>query len=385
VHLQTHEPDAYIYFLVFGHQVTKETDQNYGQFKSDVRSNIAALTADLVREYSRQLAHHQADPLNCRAPSKMPQLGREKYGLILSGRDANQAKGLSTLRPAFHNPFFQTKNLASWAKVGAVPMTRQAMRHVSVRPEVMREDNSILVEDFDPFWIFDCKSATVLDVEQQNKIVFPHLNSMGYNADSFVVKARRKAHNLVHWLWKQTSEVERVIALAKSGIILSSIFFVVGPSCLSTDEIFKAIEYKKKLELWETACKEREKIKSEEKLHEKGIQAMGKETKKNRHYKDALRWKMGASAYNKDAKGKCIADLLLLFEKYKDVVVDPLLVPEEMNKPPPLPHISETSLGHASKKIVKEAVLPNIKNMGREAILELRQELDNTLTTNKEN
>jgi hypothetical protein len=66
-------------------QVTQETDQNYGQFKSDVRSNIAALTADLLHEYSRQLAHHQAGPINCRAPSKMPQLGIEHYGLIISG------------------------------------------------------------------------------------------------------------------------------------------------------------------------------------------------------------------------------------------------------------------------------------------------------------
>jgi hypothetical protein len=139
------------------------------------------------------------------------------------------------------------------------------------------------------------------------------------------------------------------------------------------------------MELWETACKEREKIKSEEKLHEKGIQAMGKETNKKRHYEDVLRWKMGAAAYNKDAKGKRITDLFLLFENYKDVVVAPLAVPEEINKPPPLPHISETALGQASTKFVKEAVLPNIKNMGREAILELRQELDNALTTNKEN
>jgi hypothetical protein len=132
-------------------QVTQETYQNYGQFKSDVRYNISALTTDLVRKYSRRLTHHQADPINCRAPSKMPQLGREHYGLILSGRVANQEKGLSTLRPAFHNAFCQTKNLAAWAKFGAVPMMRQAMRHGSVRSEVMREEKCILVEDFDPF------------------------------------------------------------------------------------------------------------------------------------------------------------------------------------------------------------------------------------------
>jgi hypothetical protein len=100
----------------------------------------------------------------------------------------------------------------------------------------------------------------MLDVEQQKKIVCAHLNSMGYNANSFVVKAHSKAHNLVQLFSKQKSEEERVIVMAKSGINLSSIFFVVGPSCLSTDEIFKAIEYKKKLELLETACKERDKI-----------------------------------------------------------------------------------------------------------------------------
>jgi hypothetical protein len=94
---------------------------------------------------------------------------------------------------------------------------------------------------------------------------------------------------------------------------------------------------------------------------------------------------MGAVAYNKDAKGKRVTNILLLFETYKDVVVAPLVVPEETNMPPPLPHISETALGQASTKFVKEAVLSNIKNMGREAILELKQELDNALTTNKDN
>jgi hypothetical protein len=207
---------------------------------------------------------------------------------------------------------------------------------------------------------------------------------MGYNVDSFVVNTHHKAHNLVHRPSKQTREEGRVFSLANSGISLSSIFFIVGPSCLSTDEIFKAIKYKKKLELWDTDCHEREKIKREKKLHEKGIKAMGKEMKKKCHCEDVLRCKMGASAYNKDVKGKRIADLLLLFETYKDVVVAPLVVPKETNMPAPLPHISETALGQASTKIVKKAVLPNIKNLGREAILELRQELDNALTTNKE-
>jgi hypothetical protein len=92
----------------------------------------------------------------------------------------------------------------------------------------------------------------MLDVEQHNKMVCAHLNSMGYNADICVVKVRRKAHNLVQRLSTQTSAEEHIIALEKSGISLSSIFFVVGQSCFSTDEIFKDIEYKNNLELWET-------------------------------------------------------------------------------------------------------------------------------------
>jgi hypothetical protein len=135
--------------------------------------------------------------------------------------------------------------------------------------------------------------------------------------------------------------------------------------------------------LWETDFNDREKTKSEEKLREKGIEVMGKKTKNKRHYVDVLGWKMGAAAFKKDVKGKHITDLLLLFETYKDVVVAPLVVPEETNMPPPLPHISETALGQASTAIVKETVLPNIKNMGRESIFELRQELDNALTRNK--
>jgi hypothetical protein len=131
----------------------------------------------------------------------------------------------------------------------------------------------------------------------------------------------------------------------KSGISLSLIFFVVGSSCVSTDEIFKAIECKKKLEVWEIDRKERKKVRNEKKLHEKGVEAMIKVLKKNPDYDHILRWKMGALAYN--------ADLLPLFEKYNDVFVAPLIVPEETDIPPPLPYISETALDQASTKFVK--------------------------------
>jgi hypothetical protein len=92
---------------------------------------------------------------------------------------------------------------------------------------------------------------------------------------------------------------------------------------------------------------------------------MTKVTKKKPAFDHFLRWKMGASAYDRYVKGKRIDDLLPLFKKYNDVVVAPLIIPEETYMPLPLPHISETKLGESPTKFIKEAVLPSIKNTGR--------------------
>jgi hypothetical protein len=71
-------------------KVHQETDQKYGQFKSDVRWNIATLTADLVREFSRQQSRHDEDPADYAAPTKTVSIGCDQYGIILSGRDAKE-------------------------------------------------------------------------------------------------------------------------------------------------------------------------------------------------------------------------------------------------------------------------------------------------------
>jgi hypothetical protein len=86
---------------------------------------------------------------------------------------------------------------------------------------------------------------------------------------------------------------------------------------------------------------------------------------------------MGADKYRSDAKGSKIDKLKLLLEQYKDVEEPPSIVlPEEEEQPPLIPAITETSLGEASTKYVIESVLSNNKNMGREAILDLKQMLD---------
>jgi hypothetical protein len=186
----------------------------------------------------------------------------------------------------------------------------------------------------------------------------------------------------VQRLLEQTTEEERVTALAKSGICLSSIFFVVGPKCLSTDEIFKAIQYTQILEAWEKSTKESKKLVDERALHEKVRAVESKGTKTKPDYEKFLRWKMGADKFKKEGKGKKLDALKILWNKYKDHAVIPIFVLEEQPSPPPVPVIYETALGQASTRFVKQTVLPNIKNMDRNDILELRKELDNALEQN---
>jgi hypothetical protein len=177
----------------------------------------------------------------------------------------------------------------------------------------------------------------------------------------------------VQRLSEQTTEEERVIALAKSGISLSSIFFVVGPKCFSTDEIFNAIQYKNMLEAWEKSTKERKKLVDEWALHDKARAVDIKGTKTNPDYEKLLRWKMGADKLKKEGKGKKLDALKILWNEYKDHAVIPIFVPEEKPLSPPVPVISKTALGQASTRFVKQAILPNIKNMDRNDILELRK------------
>jgi hypothetical protein len=59
-----------------------------------------------------------------------------------------------------------------------------------VRSEVAGDDTVIVIECFNPFLSFDYKTATMLEVQQQNKLACAHLNELGFNGDGFLIKAR---------------------------------------------------------------------------------------------------------------------------------------------------------------------------------------------------
>jgi hypothetical protein len=131
--------------------VTQETDQNYGLFNYDGRWNIAKLTSDLVCQFTRKQGLYDQYPTSRSAPTKLINITREHYGIIISGRAADTERDLSYLRPAFHNTFCKSKNIACWANVGAVSCTHAALKNKNVQREVGRGDTCVSIEGFDPF------------------------------------------------------------------------------------------------------------------------------------------------------------------------------------------------------------------------------------------
>jgi len=57
---------------------------------------------------------------------------------------------------------------------------------------------------------------------------------------------------------------QRVKEIVRGGISLSSLFYTVGPTCLSSDEIFLAFEYRERLKLYEKEKKDKVRIRQDE-------------------------------------------------------------------------------------------------------------------------
>jgi hypothetical protein len=90
----------------------------------------------------------------------------------------------------------------------------------------------------------------MLEVKAQHHTASLLVTCLGVNGDLLKRTLRRRVNNLSARVSMMSSEEERIIALTTSRFNLSSMFFTVGPSCLSTDSIFKAIAYKRQLEAW---------------------------------------------------------------------------------------------------------------------------------------
>ncbi len=131
--------------------------------------------------------------------------------------------------PIFLTAFSYEKNIQSWGKVGAVPFTRECLRNECERREV---DDGCIDNNGD------------LKLEQDLEGNCMQLDRLGYMGDALRLKIKRQADHLLQWLPETATAEERVKAIVKGGINMSSIFYNIGPSCLSTDEMFQSLEYK---------------------------------------------------------------------------------------------------------------------------------------------
>jgi hypothetical protein len=154
--------------------------------------------------------------------------------------------------------------------------------------------------------------------------------------------------------------------------------FTVGPSCLITDSIFKAIEYKQQLEAWNQRNKERKALVDEMTIHNKGKDAAAKAKYTKADYEIMLRWKMGVNAFKNEEKGQKVDALKNLWEHYKDVLLESIVLPEEEDEPS-VSAIQNTALGDASTDLLEGAANPWINNSRRDRLIKLCELIDDKL------
>ncbi len=268
----------------------QETDQNYGQFKSLLRKYIQLLLNEQYAQYKRC----QQENLPC----KPPNLNRSHYGILLGGRPADEENGIKEIPPIFALSFSKEKNLRSWEICGACPLTRAPMHHRSLCLEVeadLEEQQGDILVQYHESSEFDWASHSASELEKLNHTACQWLSDRGYNASSLKVKSNFRSRNFDSRIPKDAPVEERVKAIVKSGILLNSLMYTIGPSCLSSDEIFQAFEYRELLKVYNTAKKDRAAFDKKKKLETsaKALLALNKTTYTMSEKQLLLRWKLG--------------------------------------------------------------------------------------------
>ena len=236
---------------------------------------------------------------------------------------------------------------------GAVPLTRSVLQHSSVRQEIQEIEHKdasgpeVVVENSAPD--FDWASYSLDELEAHNKASCNWLIEQGYNGGELQSKVNRRPKSLQSRLPSDASLEERIKAIVSGGVSLSSLFYTVGPTCLSTDEIFMAFEYRERLKQHEVDKKKMAAVEKDKALEDKAkaILALQKPHHTKPELETLLKWKLGAARYSAEHSRKSAAALLLAWQQHAN---DPN--PPDVAMPPPLeapriPAIDETELGHA--------------------------------------
>jgi hypothetical protein len=184
--------------------VTQETDQNYGPFKTVYFHNLDILVKS---RYARNMPLSVADiPL-----------------LIFGGKD-----GDVELEDAFAKAFSVERNLAVWAKCGAVPLTRACLLDAKVAHQVVTDANGVVDVDADPM------TTLFMALEEANHRACDHLSAQGCDGDKLRSFAPRVSVKLAV---TEPYSRERQDALTVSSSA-GKHFHATGGEMLNTDDFF---------------------------------------------------------------------------------------------------------------------------------------------------
>ncbi len=142
------------------------------------------------------------------------------------------------------------------------------------------------------------------------------------------MKLRQSLQQLLGHLSETATSEETVKAIVLGGIYLSSLWYQLGGNCLSTDEMFKAMQYKEDFKKNEKDKEEWNKIQKKKMTKDKGRATLLKERFLVDDYKNVLKWKLG-DTYSSITKGMKANDLYLLFDQWRDIEVSEIHLPPQ--------------------------------------------------------
>jgi len=92
---------------------------------------------------------------------------------------------------------------------------------------------------------YDWASKSLQDLVMLNHASCKWLDEHGFNGKALKINGNVRPRTLTNTRVPKDAPLEVCIkAMVASGISLSSLFYTIGPSCLSVDEIFIAFEYR---------------------------------------------------------------------------------------------------------------------------------------------
>jgi hypothetical protein len=212
------------------------------------------------------------------------------------------------------------------------------------------------------------------ELEALNHASCQWLSEKGYNGKALKAKANVRPNSLQNTRIAQASTMEeRVKAIVASGISLSSLFYTIGPSCLSVDEIFVAFEYREMMKSFEAEKKEYAKVLKVKAVQDKAkeILALNKATYNKSEILSILRWKLGEEFNNH--KDKRISELQQLLCQHANTTPDDILLPPAPEQPS-IPTIDQAEVGRARLRQF-QSMLQGSSNYDNNQLQQLANEL----------